>query len=87
MLIIFLKLLLAIIALSENKPIGDKSFKTLFIFSARAICCAFCACRAFVATNGNKPITDPAPLTKPEGDVEKTLRGILYCLDNFNKFS
>ena len=83
----FLKLLFAKTVVSENKPTGDKLFNVLFIFSATASCCAFCACLAFVATNGNKPITEPAPLTKLACDVENTFIGIPYFLASCNMFS
>src|SRR5210317_91523 len=80
LLIIVLKLLLETTLASLNKPIGDRSFKTLLTCFANATCCAFCACLAFVATKGNKPITEPAPFTKPDEDVENTFIGISYRL-------
>ena len=72
----FLNSLLANKPASENNPIGDKSFIVLLILLAIATRCTFCACLAFVATKGKRPITLPAPWTNPDSDTENTFIGI-----------
>ena len=72
----FLNSLLANSPESANKDTGERSFKIVLILEATATCWPFCACLAFVATKGNKPITFPEPWTNPDLDVEKTFIGI-----------